>query len=194
MFLLFQSLSIARGLNQYDKIKDTFTDKQGNTHSVKDFSNHLHTQAKEQENNFKGFLQGLKTENNAIIDTHITKSIESIESKIRRKSGNTNGIADFLRASILVDTNKDLDTQLLNLVNALEKQGIHPNIKKLKHRTSGYKGLHLQFEFNGIKSKIQLHTKQGWEIKKKQDEIYQVLREEEVKGTLSFEERAKSNA
>ena len=49
--------------------------------------------------------------------------------------------------------------------------------------------MHLQFEFNGIKSEIQLHTKQGWEIKKKQDEIYQVLREEEVKGTLSFEER-----
>ncbi|WP_281650998.1 hypothetical protein [Helicobacter bilis] len=139
-----------KGLNQYDKIKDTFTDKQGNTHSVKDFSNHLHTQAKEQENNFKGFLQALKTENNAIIDTHITKSIES---KIRRKSGNTDDIADFLRASILVDTNKDLDTQLLNLVNALEKQGIRPNIE-LKHRTNGYKGLHLQFEFNGIKSEI----------------------------------------
>ena len=69
-----------------------------------------------------------------------------------------------------MDTNKDLDTQLLNLVNALEKQGIRPNIE-LKHRTSGYKGLHLQFEFNGIKSEIQLHTKQGWEIKKKQDEI-----------------------
>ena len=75
-----------------------------------------------------------------------------------------------------MDTNKDLDTQLLNLVNALEKQGIRPNIE-LKHRTSGYKGLHLQFEFNGIKSEIQLHTKQGWEIKKKQDEIYKVLRE-----------------
>ena len=176
-----------KGLNQYDKIKDTFTDKQGNTHSVKDFSNHLHTQAKEQESNFKGFLQGLKTENNAIIDTHITKSIESIESKIRRKSGNTDDIADFLRASILVDTNKDLDTQLLNLVNALEKQGIRPNIE-LKHRTSGYKGLHLQFEFNGIKSEIQLHTKQGWEIKKKQDEIYQVLRENAVKQTLSEQE------
>ncbi|WP_167620003.1 hypothetical protein [Helicobacter bilis] len=171
-----------------NKTTETFTDKQGNTHSVKDFSNHLHTQAKEQESNFKGFLQGLKTENNAIIDTHITKSIESIESKIRRKNGNTDDMADFLRASILVDTNKDLDTQLLNLVNALEKQGIRPNIE-LKHRTSGYKGLHLQFEFNGIKSEIQLHTKQGWEIKKKQDEIYQVLREEEVKGTLSFEER-----
>lgn len=84
-------------LNQYDKIKDTFTDKQGNTHSVKDFSNHLHTQAKEQENNFKGFLQGLKTENNAIIDTHITKSIESIESKIRRKSGNTDGHCRLLK-------------------------------------------------------------------------------------------------
>ncbi|MDY5951605.1 MAG: hypothetical protein SPJ16_10490, partial [Helicobacter sp.] len=167
--------------------KDTFTDKQGNTHNIKDFANSLHTQAKEQENHFKVFLQSLKTEANTIIDTHITKSIESIESKIRRKNGNTDDIADFLRASILVDTNKDLDTQLLNLVNALEKQGIRPNIE-LKHRTSGYKGLHLQFEFNGIKSEIQLHTKQGWEIKKKQDEIYQVLRENALKQTLSEQE------
>lgn len=150
---------------QYDKTKDTFTDKQGNTHSVKDFSNHLHTQAKEQENNFKGFLQGLKTENNAIIDTHITKSIESIESKIRRKSGNTDDIADFLRASILVDTNKDLDTQLLNLVNALEKQGIRPNIE-LKHKQAVIKVCIYNLNLMGLKARYNSTQNKAGKLKR----------------------------
>ncbi|WP_163499546.1 hypothetical protein [Helicobacter suis] len=48
--------------------------------------------------------------------------------------------------------------------------------------------MHVQFEFNGVPSEIQLNTKKNWEIKKQMDSNYHVLREQEVKRTLPHKE------
>ncbi|WP_163563926.1 hypothetical protein [Helicobacter suis] len=48
--------------------------------------------------------------------------------------------------------------------------------------------MHVQFKFNSVPSEIQLQTAKGWEIKKQTDSIYHVLREQEIKQTLTDQE------
>ncbi|CCA30640.1 unnamed protein product, partial [Helicobacter felis ATCC 49179] len=53
--------------------------------------------------------------------------------------------------------------------------------------------MHIQFNYNGVGSEIQLHTAQNWEIKKQLDEIYHVLREQEINPTLTQAEWERLN-
>ncbi|MFC3847624.1 hypothetical protein ACFOPX_03625 [Helicobacter baculiformis] len=117
----------------------------------------------------------------------ILKSVGSIESKIKRKRGDIGAINDLLRGALITPTKDALDSQLVRIVDSLRAQGIEPTLE-LHHRGSGYQGIHVQFEFNGVGSEVQLHTAQSWGVKKKLDEIYHILREQEVNPTLSREE------
>ncbi|WP_214613815.1 hypothetical protein, partial [Helicobacter mehlei] len=45
-------------------------------------------------------------------------------------------------------------------------QGIEPIIE-FHHRSSQYKGLHVQFTYKGIPSEVQLHTNSSWGTKKR---------------------------
>ncbi|WP_346265325.1 hypothetical protein [Helicobacter suis] len=136
---------------------------------------------------FKGFLENLKSANNSLELGQILKSEASIESKIARKAGDISAISDYLRAAIISKDKTHLDTELVRLEDSLESRGIKPTIE-LHHRDSGYKGVHIQFEFNGVPSEIQLHTVKSWRIKKRLDPLYHELREHEIKNTLTTEE------
>ncbi|BDQ26824.1 hypothetical protein ASB1_05000 [Helicobacter heilmannii] len=48
--------------------------------------------------------------------------------------------------------------------------------------------MHIHFKHNDVPAEIQLHTSKSWEVKKKQDEKYHIIREEENKRTLPFEQ------
>ncbi|WP_120946358.1 putative barnase/colicin E5 family endoribonuclease [Helicobacter labacensis] len=147
----------------------------------------LFNKAQEQEADFKQLLEGLAQPSSQLEASHIVKSVESIESKIKRKRGDISGINDYLRGAIIAPDKSQLDSQLVRILDTLESQGITP-ITELHHRQSGYKGIHVQFEYNGVGSEIQLHTAQSWDIKKRLDEIYHILREQAVNPTLSKEE------
>uniref|UniRef100_UPI001F08166D PBECR3 domain-containing polyvalent protein n=1 Tax=Helicobacter suis TaxID=104628 RepID=UPI001F08166D len=147
----------------------------------------LYNIAKAQEIEFKEFLENLKSANNSLELGQILKSEASIESKIARKQGDISAISDYLRAAIISKDKTHLDTELVRLEDSLKSRGIKPTIE-LHHRDSGYKGVHVQFEFNGVPSEIQLHTVKSWRIKKRLDPLYHELREHEIKNTLTPEE------
>ncbi|WP_163533960.1 hypothetical protein [Helicobacter suis] len=148
----------------------------------------LYNTAKAQEVEFKEFLENLKSANNSLELGQILKSESSIESKIARKAGDISDINDYLRAAIISKNKAHLDTELVKLEDSLKSRGIKPTIELQHRNASGYKGVHVQFEFNGVPSEIQLHTAKNWDIKKQMDSIYHVLREQEVERTLPYKE------
>uniref|UniRef100_UPI0022870407 PBECR2 nuclease fold domain-containing protein n=1 Tax=Helicobacter vulpis TaxID=2316076 RepID=UPI0022870407 len=157
------------------------------TPNLKSQATELHNTAKEQEAGFKTLLEGLKEPSAHLEANSVLKSVESIESKIKRKRGDIGAINDYLRGALITPTKEGLDSQLVRIVDTLESKGLTP-IVELRHRESGYKGIHVQFTYNGIGSEIQVHTAQSWEVKKRLDEIYHILREQEINPTLSREE------
>ncbi|MFC3847882.1 PBECR2 nuclease fold domain-containing protein, partial [Helicobacter baculiformis] len=154
------------------------------TQELKSQAHTLHTTAKEQEEGFKELLEGLKGGDSTLEASSILKSVGSIESKIKRKRGDIGAINDLLRGALITPTKDALDSQLVRIVDVLESKGITPTIE-LQHRNAGYKGLHVQFTYEGIPSEIQVHTAQSWGVKKKLDESYHVLREQEIKKILT---------
>ncbi|WP_163533257.1 hypothetical protein [Helicobacter suis] len=148
----------------------------------------LYNTAKAQEVEFKEFLENLKSANNSLELGQILKSEASIESKIARKAGDISDISDYLRAAIISKDKAHLDTELVRLEDSLKLRGIKPTIEFQHRNASGYKGVHIQFEFNGVPSEIQIHTAKNWGIKKQMDSIYHVLREQGIRQTLKDEE------
>ncbi|WP_346009269.1 hypothetical protein [Helicobacter suis] len=148
----------------------------------------LYNIAKAQEIEFKGFLENLKSANNSLELGQILKSEASIESKIARKQGDISKISDYLRGAVISKDRTHLDTELVRLEDSLKSRGIKPTIELQHRNASGYKGVHVQFEFNGVPSEIQLHTAKNWRIKKRLDPLYHELREHEIKNTLTWEE------
>ncbi|WP_163499673.1 PBECR2 nuclease fold domain-containing protein [Helicobacter suis] len=165
------------------QLKEEVTKPAFKSQEFKAKATELYNIAKAQEVEFKGFLENLKSANNSLELGQILKSEASIESKIARKQGDISAISDYLRAAIISKDRTHLDTELVRLEDSLKSRGIKPTIE-LHHRDSGYKGVHVQFEFNGVPSEIQIHTAKNWEIKKQMDSNYHVLREQEVKQTL----------
>ncbi|WP_459177835.1 putative barnase/colicin E5 family endoribonuclease, partial [Helicobacter baculiformis] len=157
------------------------------TQELKSQALELHTTAKEQEEGFKELLEGLKGGGSTLEASSILKSVGSIESKIKRKRGDIGAINDLLRGALITPTKDALDSQLVRIADVLESKGITPTIE-LQHRNTGYKGLHVQFTYEGIPSEIQVHTAQSWGVKKKLDESYHVLREQEIAPTLTHKE------
>uniref|UniRef100_UPI0023DD8D97 PBECR2 nuclease fold domain-containing protein n=1 Tax=Helicobacter suis TaxID=104628 RepID=UPI0023DD8D97 len=154
----------------------------------------LYNIAKAQEVEFKGFLENLKSANNSLELGQILKSEASIESKIARKAGDISAISDYLRGAVISKDRTHLDTELVRLEDSLKSRGIKPTIELQHRNASGYKGVHVQFEFNGVPSEIQLNTAKNWDIKKQMDSNYHVLREQEVKRTLPYKEISKLKA
>ncbi|WP_163565256.1 hypothetical protein [Helicobacter suis] len=148
----------------------------------------LYNTAKAQEVEFKEFLENLKSANNSLELGQILKSEASIESKIARKAGDISDISDYLRAAIISKDKAHLDTELVKLEDSLKSRGIKPTIELQHRNASGYKGVHIQFEFNSVPSEIQIHTAKNWGIKKQMDSIYHVLREQGIRQTLKDEE------
>uniref|UniRef100_UPI0031F775DD PBECR2 nuclease fold domain-containing protein n=1 Tax=Helicobacter suis TaxID=104628 RepID=UPI0031F775DD len=148
----------------------------------------LYNIAKAQEIEFKGFLENLKSANNSLELGQILKSEASIESKIARKQGDISKISDYLRGAVISKDRTHLDTELVRLEDSLKSRGIKPTIELQHRNASGYKGVHVQFEFNGVPSEIQLHTAKNWRIKKRLDPLYHKSRELKIKNTLTPEE------
>ncbi|TSA79181.1 hypothetical protein FNE76_08030, partial [Helicobacter mehlei] len=157
------------------------------TPELKNQAQTLYTQAQEQEGGFKTLLEGLKEPSAHLEANSVLKSVGSIESKIKRKKGDIGAINDFLRGAVIAPNREYLDSQLVGITKHLQTQGI-PHRIEYKANDSGYKGVHIQFNYNGVASEIQLHTAQNWEIKKQLDEIYHILREQTINPTLSKDE------
>ncbi|WP_233707447.1 hypothetical protein, partial [Helicobacter bizzozeronii] len=147
----------------------------------------LFNTAKEQEIGFRGLLESLTQPSSSLEASNLLKSVESIESKIRRKQGDITAIGDFLRAAIRVEHRGQLNSQLIHIEDSLRAQGIEPTIE-LHHRQSGYKGVHIQFNYNGVASEIQLHTNNTWGTKKELDPIYHVMRDPKELAKLTPQE------
>ncbi|WP_104730599.1 putative barnase/colicin E5 family endoribonuclease [Helicobacter felis] len=179
------------GEDSTDRLKDTPLDFD----QIKEYAHQqattLYNTAKEQEGGFRGLLEGIPGQH-SLEAGNLLKSVESIESKIKRKRGDIGGINDFLRGALIAPSREHLDSQLVNITKHLQTQGILHKIE-YKQNTSGYKGVHIQFNYNGVGSEIQLHTAQNWEIKKQLDEIYHVLREQEINPTLTQAEWERLN-
>ncbi|WP_104639978.1 PBECR3 domain-containing polyvalent protein, partial [Helicobacter bizzozeronii] len=160
---------------------------QATTQELKNQATELHAKAKEKEAGFKGLLEGLKGASSELEASNLLKSVESIESKIRRKQGDITAIGDFLRAAIRVEHRGQLNSQLIHIEDSLRAQGIEPTIE-LHHRQSGYKGVHIQFNYNGVASEMQLHTNSTWGTKKELDPIYHIVRNPKERAKLTDEE------
>ncbi len=145
----------------------------------------LFNTAKEQEAGFRGLLESIPGQH-SLEAGNLLKSVESIESKIRRKQGDITAIGDFLRAAIVVEHKGQLNNQLMRIEDSLRAQGINPTIE-LHHRQSGYKGVHIQFNYNGVASEIQLHTANNWGIKKGLDPMYHVLRDPNIRASMPYQ-------
>ncbi|WP_459177800.1 PBECR3 domain-containing polyvalent protein, partial [Helicobacter bizzozeronii] len=166
---------------------DTKTNPNSTTQELKNQATELFNTAKEKEAGFKGLLEGLKGASSELEASNLLKSVESIESKIRRKQGDITAIGDFLRAAIRVEHRGQLNSQLIHIEDSLRAQGIEPTIE-LHHRQSGYKGVHIQFNYNGVASEIQLHTNNTWGTKKELDPIYHVMRDPKELAKLTPQE------
>ncbi|WP_104625659.1 hypothetical protein, partial [Helicobacter felis] len=179
------------GEDSTDRLKDTPLDFDQIKEYARQQATTLFNTAKEQEAGFRGLLESIPGQH-SLEAGNLLKSVESIESKIKRKRGDIGGINDFLRGALIAPSREHLDSQLVDITKHLQTQGI-PHKIEYKQNTSGYKGVHIQFNYNGVGSEIQLHTAQNWEIKKQLDEIYHVLREQEINPTLTQAEWERLN-
>ncbi|CRF52496.1 hypothetical protein HAL07_09610 [Helicobacter ailurogastricus] len=118
---------------------------------------------------------------------NLLKGVESLERKLKSKQGDIGAISDFLRAAFKVENRAQLNAQLMAIEDTLRAEGINPVIE-FHHRSSKYKGLHIQFNYNGVASEIQLHTSKSWGIKKELDPIYHITRDPQALAKLSYEE------
>ncbi|WP_459178001.1 nucleotidyltransferase family protein, partial [Helicobacter bizzozeronii] len=155
------------------------------TPTLKNQATELYNTAKEQEGGFRGLLESIPGQH-SLEAGNVLKSVSSIESKIRRKQGDITAIGDFLRAAIVVEHKGQLNNQLMRIEDSLRAQGIEPIIE-LHHRQSKYKGVHIQFNYNGVASEIQLHTANNWGIKKGLDPMYHVLRDPNIRASMPYQ-------
>ncbi|WP_268877268.1 PBECR2 nuclease fold domain-containing protein, partial [Helicobacter mehlei] len=150
----------------------------------------LYTTAKEQEQGFKQLLEGLSQPSSTLEAGNLLKSVGSIESKLERKQGRIESVNDLLRGAIIAKDREVLDEQLAQIAIKLREAQIPHTIEYKENRGSGYEGIHIHFKHNNIPAEIQVHTPKNWAVKKKQDEKYHIIREEEINPTLSKEELA----
>ncbi|WP_267892761.1 putative barnase/colicin E5 family endoribonuclease, partial [Helicobacter ailurogastricus] len=160
-------------------IEDTGTD-------FKAIAHELYTKAQAQEGGFRGLLESIPGQHELEAD-NLLKGVESLERKLKSKQGDIGAISDFLRAAFKVENRAQLNAQLMAIEDTLRAEGINPVIE-FHHRSSKYKGLHIQFDYNGVASEIQLHTSKSWGIKKELDPIYHITRDPQALAKLSYEE------
>ncbi len=109
-----------------------------------------------------------------VIQNPGAKSIKSLKDKIQRKieiEGNLDyklaDIRDMARCSVLLNSYRDIPQFLLQL-----KQK-YPSLNGYIARfPSGYKGIHLNFNIDGITVELQLSTQRSWEVKQLTEYCY----------------------
>ncbi|WP_053941335.1 hypothetical protein, partial [Helicobacter ailurogastricus] len=159
-------------------IEDTGTD-------FKAIAHELYTKAQEQESGFKELLGTLKQANNRIEGGNTLKTLESLEEKLAYYKGDTDKVNDSLRGAVVTDKegfNEALTQVLESLENNPSVSHISPKFIKTQ---DGYTGAHINFNFNGVPSEIQLHTPKSWEIKKQLDPLYKAKRRLQLERKLT---------
>ncbi|WP_459177921.1 putative barnase/colicin E5 family endoribonuclease, partial [Helicobacter ailurogastricus] len=148
----------------------------------------LYTKAKEQESGFKELLGTLKQANNRIEEGNTLKTLESLEEKLAYYKGDTSKVNDLLRGAVGTDKggfNEALTQALESLENNPSVSHISPKFIKTQ---DGYTGAHINFNFNGVPSEIQLHTPKSWEVKKQLDPLYKAKRRLQLERKLTNKE------
>ena len=84
-----------------------------------------------------------------------------------RKNFTLNDISDMARCSVLFNSYSDIPPFLKGL-----KQRIPSLTGYISRFPSGYRGIHLNFEIDGITVEIQLSTQRAWEVKQLTENFY----------------------
>ncbi len=171
------------GLGQASNAK---TESNPTTPELKNQAKTLYTTAQEQEGGFKELLQSIPGQY-SLEAGNLLKSEQSLERKLASKQVDISAIGDVLRAAIRVEDRGHLNGQLTHVEDSLRAQGIEPIIE-FHHRSSQYKGLHVQFTYKGIPSEVQLHTNSSWGTKKELDPIYHIMRDPQELAKLTPQE------
>ncbi|CRF42840.1 hypothetical protein [Helicobacter ailurogastricus] len=162
-------------------IEDTGTD-------FKAIAHELYTKAQEQEGGFKELLGGLKQANNRIEEGNTLKTLESLEEKLAYYKGDTSKVNDLLRGAVGTDK-EGFNEEFMRVLESLENNPSVSHISpKFIKTQDGYTGAHINFNFNGVPSEIQLHTPKSWEVKKQLDPLYKAKRKLQLEGNLSRKE------
>ena len=103
------------------------------------------------------------------------KSVQSLFDKVVRKIDNEENFdysiltpKDHVRAVLKLKSYE----QAAQVIKELQKEFGDINVEIKDDPESGYFGIHITSQLDGLNAEIQLHTAEGWEIKKKSDEIY----------------------
>ncbi|BDQ26876.1 hypothetical protein ASB1_05520 [Helicobacter heilmannii] len=155
---------------------------------AKEQATELYSKAQAQEGGFRELLEGLTQPSSTLQADNLLKSVGSIESKLERKQGRVESLNDLLRGAIVAKNRDVINDQLAQIAIHFRDSNIPHRIEYKEYRASGYEGVHIHFKHNDVPAEIQLHTSKSWEVKKKQDEKYHIIREEENKRTLPFEQ------
>ncbi|GLH58073.1 PBECR3 domain-containing polyvalent protein [Helicobacter ailurogastricus] len=159
-------------------IEDTGTD-------FKAIAHELYTKAQEQESGFKELLGTLKQANNRIEGGNTLKTLESLEEKLAYYKGDTDKVNDSLRGAVVTDK-EGFNEEFMQVLESLENNPSVSHISpKFIKTQDGYTGAHINFNFNGVPSEIQLHTPKSWEIKKQLDPLYKAKRRLQLERKLT---------
>ncbi len=114
------------------------------------------------------------TEKFDVIQNPGAKTISSLIDKVKRnveiqgrKNFTLNDISDMARCSVLFNSYSDIPPFLKGL-----KQRIPSLTGYISRFPSGYRGIHLNFEIDGITVEIQLSTQRAWEVKQLTENFY----------------------
>ncbi len=108
------------------------------------------------------------------------KSTDSMLSKVadRQKADRVEDLNDLFRHKVEMNSFADTKNTAESIIEKLQEKGFKILDAEVKdNKKSGYKGLHITIEKNGLGGEIQLSTKEHWEFKEKSDEIYDSIRE-----------------
>ncbi|WP_267891112.1 PBECR3 domain-containing polyvalent protein, partial [Helicobacter felis] len=175
----------SKGYDLDRTLSESYKDSNPTTQELKNQATTLYNTAKEQEAGFKELLEGLKGPSSSLEATNTLKSLQSLQEKLAYYKGDTSKINDTLRGAVLTDK-QAFDSQFMRVLENLENNpnttNITPNFIKTQ---DGYQGVHINFDFNGVTSELQIHTPKSWAVKKKLDPLYKEKRRLYLEGKLS---------
>ncbi len=108
------------------------------------------------------------------------KSTDSMLSKVadRQKADNVESINDLYRDKIQMNSFQDTKAASESTIQRLREKDFNILGAEVKdNKESGYKGLHLTVEKNGLGGELQFTTAEHWNCKEKSDAIYDNVRE-----------------
>ncbi|WP_233704510.1 putative barnase/colicin E5 family endoribonuclease [Helicobacter felis] len=178
----------SKGYDLDRTLSESYKDSNPTTPTLKNQATELFNTAKEQEAGFKELLEGLKGPSSSLEATNTLKSLQSLQEKLAYYKGDTSKINDTLRGAVLTDK-QAFDSQFMRVLENLENNPNTTNITPNFIETQdGYQGVHINFDFNGVTSELQIHTPKSWAVKKKLDPLYKAKRRLQLEGNLSRKE------